>query len=40
VSFVKSLRSLRSLKYCEEIVDYETKRIRAQRKFSQVLDGF
>ena len=40
VSFVKSLRSLRSLMHCDEIADYESKRIRAQRKFSHVLVGF
>jgi len=40
VSLVKSLRSLQSLIHCDEIADYESKRIRAQRKFSQVLVGF
>jgi hypothetical protein len=40
VSFVKLLPSLRSLIHCDEITDYESKRISAQRKFSQVLDGF
>ena len=38
--FVTSLRSLRSLMHYDEIADYESKRIRAQRKFGHVFIGF
>jgi len=40
VYFEKSLRSLRSLMHCDEIADYDSKRIKVQRKLSHVLVGF